>query len=107
MSLVDTEEEDRPGGPVDPVAKAMWDERLARQQSKRVSTVEMMAALEGEIVRIVSTQSAMIAGGLRIEPHPGEIKRAVVFEEAHKLLGLILQNADKLRPILYPPKRRT
>lgn len=93
-------------GPRDLVAQAMWNERLRREREGRPTALEIMNVLDDELNRILASQRAMIEAALRIEPAPGEIKKAIVYEQALLLLQNIIKNADKLRPILYPKATR-
>lgn len=92
--------------PMHPLTRAMWNERLRREKTGKPSAVEIMETLDDELNRMLASQRAMVDCAIRIEPAESEIRKAIVYEAALLLLGNIIKNADKLRPILYPKAAR-
>lgn len=57
----------------------------------RIGLEEMARVVTDEAIRIEGSQAALVAGGLRVTPHEGELRRAEVMRQ----IGLLL---DRLKP---------
>ncbi len=69
---------------------------------------ESETILESRIAQtdIYQRQHAYIEAQWKVEPNPKAIRRAFVLREAIGLLQTVHENADKVRPILFPNAKK-
>ncbi len=90
----------------DPVERARWDEIIAAITKGRPGIVEMMEAIAEVELDIYQRQHAYIEAQWKVEPNPKAIRRAFVLREAIGLLQTVHENADRVRPILFPNAKK-
>lgn len=69
---------------------------------KRAGLTEMLQVAGREADRIRFTQQLLVREGMRTSPHPGEMRKAEVYDDITRLIAAIMSARNEVQRVLAP-----